>query len=99
MESSETRDRKRTSKRPVDDDDDDRPRRREGRDSEAPRKKRRVQEEPTPVVSARFLTAAVIVLGLTVLPMSTFGSLFEPKDPTVPTPNTWTVGSKATIAI
>jgi hypothetical protein len=93
MESSESGDKRRESKRPA---SDDKPRRRE---SEAARKKRRAPEEPTPVISGRFLTAAVIVLGLTVLPMSTFGSLFEPKDPTIPKPNTWTVGSKATIAV
>lgn len=94
MESTETEERRRNSKRSSD--DEDRPRR---RDSEAARKKRRVQEEPTPVVSGRFLAAAVIVLGLTVLPMSNLGSMFEPKDPTIPKPNTWTVGSKATVAI
>jgi len=92
MESTETGE-KRRDKRSS---DEDRPRR---RDSEAPRKKRRVQEEPTPVVSGRFLTAAVIVLGLTILPMSNVGGWFEPKDPTIPKPNTWTVGSKATIAV
>jgi hypothetical protein len=92
MESTETGE-KRRDKRSS---DEDRPRR---RDSDAPRKKRREQDEPTPVVSGRFLTAAVIVLGLTILPMSNVGAWFEPKDPTIPKPNTWTVGSKATIAI
>jgi hypothetical protein len=76
-----------------DDDDDD-------RESRRPRRKpRRVVEEPTPVVSGRFLTATALVLGLTVIPMSTLGSILEPKDPTVPKPTTWQVGSKATIAI
>ena len=76
------------------DDDDDEPRR------ERPRKKpRKVVEEPTPVVSGRFLTATALVLGLTVIPMSTLGSLFEPKDPTIPKPTTWQVGTRATIAI
>jgi hypothetical protein len=65
----------------------------------AARKRRRVQEEPTPVISGRFLTASVLVLGLTVIPMSNIGQLIEPKDPTIPKPNTWTVGSKASIAI
>jgi hypothetical protein len=91
MESTETGEKRRERSR-----DEDRPRR---RDSEAPRKKKRVQDEPTPVISGRFLTAAALVLGLTVLPMSNLGSLFEPKDPTIPKPNTWTVGSTATIAI
>jgi hypothetical protein len=91
MESTETGEKRRERSR-----DEDRPRR---RDSEAPRKKKRVPEEPTPVISGRFLTAAALVLGLTVLPMSNLGSLFEPKDPTIPKPNTWTVGSTATIAI
>lgn len=91
MESTETGEKRRERSR-----DEDKPRR---RDSEAPRKKKRVQEEPTPVISGRFLTAAALVLGLTVLPMSNLGSLFEPKDPTIPKPNTWTVGSTATIAI
>jgi hypothetical protein len=75
--------------------DEDAPRRREG----APRKRRAVPDEPTPVISGRFLTASVLVLGLTVIPMSNIGSLIEPKDPTVPKPNTWTVGTKAAIAI
>ncbi len=91
MESTETGEKRRERSR-----DEDRPRR---RDSEAPRKKKRVQDEPTPVISGRFLTAAALVLGLTVLPMSNLGSLFEPKDPTIPKPNTWTVGASATIAI
>jgi hypothetical protein len=99
MGSSDEEETARDVKRPSDlrRQSSDKPRRRE---SEPPKKaKRRVPDEPTPVISGRFLTAAVIVLGLTVLPMSTFGSLFEPKDPTIPTPNTWTVGSKATIAV
>jgi hypothetical protein len=70
--------------------------RREG----APRKKGRVQpDEPTPVISGRFLTASVLVLGLTVIPMSSIGQWIEPKDPTVPKPNTWQVGAKASVAI
>jgi hypothetical protein len=76
------------------DEDDDEPRR------ERPRRKpRRVVEEPTPVVSGRFLTATALVLGLTVIPMSQLGNLFEPKDPTVPKPTTWQVGTRATVAI
>ncbi len=93
MESTETEEKsERPAKRAR---RDDAPRSR----SDAPRKKRRVPEEPTPVISGRFLTAAVIVLGLTVIPMSNIGQWIEPKDPTVPKPNTWTVDSKATIAI
>jgi len=70
------------------------------RRGEAPSKKRRAQpDEPTPVISGRFLTASVLVLGLTVIPMSSIGQWIEPKDPTVPKPNTWTVNSKGTIAI
>jgi hypothetical protein len=68
-------------------DDDDRPRR------------RRVEEEPTPVVSGRFLIAAGLVLAMVVIPLSQLGGWLEPKDPTVPQPSTWTVGSRATVAI
>lgn len=96
MPSSETGEKARVSKRPR---RDDRPRRRDDDDDDRPRKRKRVQEEPTPVVSGRFLTAVVIVLGLTVIPMSNLGAILEPKDPTIPKPNTWTVGSKATVAI
>ena len=68
----------------------DSPKRRDG----APRKKGRVPpDEPTPVISGRFLTASVLVLGLTVIPMSSVGQWIEPKDPTVPKPNTWQVGA------
>src|SRR5690349_6216121 len=80
-----------------DDDDDDAP------DSDRPaperRKARKVVEEPPQVIGGRFLVATGIVLGLTVLPMSSLGSIFEPKDPTIPKPNTWEVGNKATVAI
>jgi hypothetical protein len=79
------------------DDDDD------AADSERPaperRKVRKVVEEPPQVIGGRFLLATGIVLGLTVLPMSSLGSVFEPKDPTVPKPMTWEVGHKATVAI
>jgi hypothetical protein len=76
--------------------DEGAPRRRD----DAARKRRRVPpDEPTPVISGRFLTASVLVLGLTVIPMSNIGSLIEPKDPTIPKPNTWTVGTKAAVAI
>jgi len=93
MESTESGEKsERPSKRPR---DEDAPRRR----TDAARKRRAVPDEPTPVISGRFLTASVLVLGLTVIPMSNIGSLIEPKDPTVPKPNTWTVGSKSTVAI
>jgi hypothetical protein len=83
-------------------DDDD-----EERDSERPAKKRATEErkkprrveEPPQVIGGRFLVATVFVLVLTVLPMSAVGSIFEPKDPTIPKPNTWEVGNKATVAI
>lgn len=78
-------------------DDDDAP------DSERPaperRKARKVVEEPPQVIGGRFLVATGIVLGLTVLPMSSLGSMFEPKDPTETKANTWEVGKKATVAI
>jgi hypothetical protein len=83
-------DRPRRSQR--DDHDDDRD------DRDRPRK-RRVEDEPTPVVSGRFLIAAGLVLAMVVIPLSQLGSFFEPKDPTVPLPSTWTVGSRATVAI
>jgi hypothetical protein len=80
-----------------DDDDDD------AADSERPaperKKPRKVVEEPPQVIGGRFLVATGIVLGLTVLPMSSLGSIFEPKDPTIPKPNTWEIGNKATVAI
>jgi hypothetical protein len=83
-------------------DDDD-----EERDSERPAKKRATEErkkprrveEPPQVIGGRFLVATVFVLVLTVLPMSAVGSIFEPKDQTIPKPNTWEVGNKATVAI
>lgn len=76
------------------DDEDDAP------DSERPApRKRKVVEEPPQVIGGRFLVATGIVIALTVLPMSSLGSIFEPKDPTIPKPNTWEVGNKATVAI
>lgn len=80
------------SRRSERDDRDDRD------DRDRPRK-RRVEEEPTPVVSGRFLIAAGLVLAMVVIPLSQLGSWLEPKDPTVPQPSTWTVGSRATVAI
>jgi hypothetical protein len=77
--------------------DEDEPRR-----GERPRRKVRRpvdDDEPTPVISGRFLAASALVLGMTVIPMSNLGQFFEPKDPTVPKPTTWQVGSKATVAI
>jgi len=76
------------------DDDEDREERRRRR-----RKKRKPLEEPTPVISGRLLIAAAIILVLTLVPRSNLGALFEPKDPTIPKPNTWKVGAKATVAV
>jgi hypothetical protein len=77
------------------DDDEDREERRARR-----RKKKRVPvEEPTPVISGRLLIAALIIVVMTFIPISKLGNLIEPKDPTVPKPNTWKVGGKATVAI
>jgi hypothetical protein len=76
------------------DDDDEQEERRRRR-----RKRREPVEEPTPVIGGRLLVAAGIILVLTLVPRSNLGALFEPKDPTVPKPNTWKVGGKATIAI
>jgi hypothetical protein len=57
-----------------DDDDDD------AADSERPaperKKPRKVVQEPPQVIGGRFLVATGIVLGLTVLPMSSLGSIF-----------------------
>jgi hypothetical protein len=68
-------------------------------EEERPARKKRPVEEPPQVIGGRFLVAIAIVLGLTVIPMSSLGSLFEPKDPTIPKANTWEVGAKATVAI
>jgi hypothetical protein len=76
------------------DEDEDREERRRRR-----KKRRAPVEEPTPVISGRLLAAAAIVVVLAVVPMSKLGNLIEPKDPTVPKPNTWKVGGKATVAI
>jgi hypothetical protein len=75
------------------DEDEERERRRRRR------KKREPEPEPTPVISGRLLIAAAIILVLTLVPRSNLGALFEPKDPTIPKPNTWKVGGKATIAL
>ena len=75
------------------DDDEDREERRRRR------KRQKPVEEPTPVISGRLLIAAAIILVLTLVPRSNLGALFEPKDPTVPKPNTWKVGGKATVAL
>ena len=76
------------------DDDEEREERRRRR-----KKRREPVEEPTPVISGRLLVAAAIIAALTLIPKSNLGALFEPKDPTVPKPNTWKVGGKATIAL
>jgi hypothetical protein len=84
--------------RDEDDDERDSDQAERKRPSEERKKPRRV-EDPPQVIGGRFLLATAFVLILTVLPMSAVGSIFEPKDPTIPKPNTWEVGAKATVAI
>lgn len=87
-------------------DDEDRKDDRSGADKdgersrgEGTRRKPRRQEEPPQVIGGRFLIATAIVLVTTVVPFSAIGNILEPKDPTIPKPNTWEVGGKATVAI
>jgi hypothetical protein len=57
------------------------------------------EEEPTPIIGGRFLSAAVI-LGLTVLvPSSPLGNLFEPSDPPGTDTNAWQVGHKSSLIL
>lgn len=55
--------------------------------------------EETPVVAGRFLTAAAIIGGLTLLPMSCLGQKLEPKDPPASKIDEWKVGGKSTLRI
>jgi hypothetical protein len=55
--------------------------------------------EETPVIGGRFLIAAAIIGGLTLLPMSCLGQKLEPKDPPVSKVDEWKVGGKSTLRI
>lgn len=55
--------------------------------------------EETPVIGGRFLTAAAIIGGLTLLPLSCLGQKLEPKDPPPSPVAEWRVGGKSTIRI
>jgi hypothetical protein len=55
--------------------------------------------EETPVIGGRFITAAAIILGLTLLPMSCLGQKLEPKEPPPSAVSEWKVGGKSTLRI
>lgn len=57
------------------------------------------EEEPTPVIGGRFLTAALIIGALVVIPMSALGNLFEPAEPPPTDTSTWVPGAKATVRL
>ena len=57
------------------------------------------EEEPNPVISGRFLVAALIIGALTVIPMSALGNLFEPAEPPPTDVNSWVPGSKSTVRL
>jgi hypothetical protein len=55
--------------------------------------------EETPVIGGRFLTAAAIIGGLTILPLSCLGGQLEPKEPPKSEVSQWKVGGKSTLRI
>jgi hypothetical protein len=55
--------------------------------------------EETPVISGRFLTAAAIIGGLTLIPLSCLGQKLEPKEPPPSAVAEWKVGGKSTLRI
>lgn len=69
----------------------------------APKKKVRPRVpaviEETPVIGGRFLIAAAIIGGATLLPMSCLGQKLEPKDPPTSKVDEWKVGGKSTLRI
>lgn len=64
-----------------------------------PKRSRPPVVEETPVVAGRFLVAAAIIGGLTLLPMSCLGQKLEPKDPPTSKVDEWKVGGKSTLRI
>jgi hypothetical protein len=56
-------------------------------------------EEETPIIGGRFLTAAAIIGGLTLIPMSCLGQKLEPKEPPASAVQEWKVGGKSTLRI
>lgn len=55
--------------------------------------------EETPVIGGRFLVAAAVIGGLTILPMSPIGATLEPKEPPKSQTQEWKVGGKSTLRI
>jgi hypothetical protein len=55
--------------------------------------------EETPIIGGRFLIAAAIIGGATLLPMSCLGQKLEPKDPPASKVDEWKVGGKSTLRI
>ncbi len=55
--------------------------------------------EETPVISGRFLTAAAIIGGLTLIPLSCLGQKLEPREPPTSAVSEWKVGGKSTLRI
>lgn len=56
-------------------------------------------EEETPIIGGRYLTAAAVIGGLTLLPMSCLGQKLEPKDPPPSAVSEWKVGGSSTLRI
>src|SRR4051812_23793023 len=61
--------------------------------------KRPAVPEETPVIGGRFLWAALIVGGATILPMSPIGATLEPKEPPKSNTQEWKTGGKSTLRI
>jgi hypothetical protein len=55
--------------------------------------------EETPVIGGRFLIAAAMIGGLTLVPLSCLGQKLEPKDPPPSPVAEWKVGAKSTLRI
>src|SRR5262245_35044663 len=56
------------------------------------------EEEPIFVFGGRLLIAVALLAAMVVIPMSSVGNLFEPKEEIAPT-SAWSVGQTKTVAI
>jgi hypothetical protein len=63
------------------------------------RSKRRKRREPAPVATGRFVTAAVILAALILVPFSPLGNLFVLREPDTADHGNWKVGSTAPVKV